>query len=218
MNTTIERLYRHRFQESTLPAKNRIWQTLCKSFFSRYVSRDATVLDLACGYGEFINNIEAAQKIAVDINSDAADLLNSDVRFVRSPATQITAVQDSSVDVVFCSNFLEHLDSKAVLLNVFAEVHRVLKPGGRFLIMGPNIRYVYDRYWDFFDHHLPLSDESLEEALVLADFTPVRIVKRFLPYTTRSALPKAPWLIALYLNVPFAWPLLGKQFFAVARK
>ncbi|WP_051949141.1 class I SAM-dependent methyltransferase [Methylosinus sp. PW1] len=42
---------------------------------------------------------------------------------------------DSMFDIVFADNVLEHLDEPA---QVFAEVRRVLKPGGRFLFKTPN--------------------------------------------------------------------------------
>jgi hypothetical protein len=41
---------------------------------------------------------------------------------------------------------------------------------------------------------------------------------RFLPYTTRSALPQASWLIRLYLKIPLAWLLFGRQFLLRAVK
>jgi len=41
---------------------------------------------------------------------------------------------------------------------------------------------------------------------------------RFLPYTTRSPLPQHPSFVALYLAVPLAWRIFGKQFLVVARK
>ncbi len=127
-------------------------------------------------------------------------------------------VPDNSVDVVFTSNFLEHLESKAALLDTFREVRRVLRPGGRFIVMGPNIRYVYDKYWDFFDHHLPLSHVTLEEAMAISEFEVENLIDRFLPYSTRSKLPKASWIISLYLKAPIFWPFFGKQFLVVARK
>jgi len=43
-------------------------------------------------------------------------------------------------------------------------------------------------------------------------------VPRFLPYTSKSRLPKAPALVWLYLKLKPAWWLLGKQMFVVARK
>ena len=73
-------------------------------------------------------------------------------------------------------------------------------------------------YWDFYDYYLPLSHLSLEEGLVQADYEIERLVARFLPYTTRSPLPQHPSFVALYLAVPLAWRIFGKQFLVVARK
>jgi hypothetical protein len=94
----------------------------------------------------------------------------------------------------------------------------VLRPGGKFVVMGPNIRYLADVYWDFYDHHLPLSHLSLEEGLSINGFRVTRNIPKFLPYTTRSALPQHPLLVSAYLKVPAAWPILGKQFLLVAEK
>lgn len=210
-------LYAYRFKESDLPEKRRIWRTLCKHYFQRLVGANRVVVDLACGYGEFINEISATRKIGVDLNGAYGKHLASDVEFINCSAHEI-ALPHESVDVVFTSNFLEHLRSKEECDTVFAEVLRVLRPGGRFIIMGPNIRYLASQYWDFYDHYLPLSHLSVEEGLAQAGFEPQLVIDKFLPYTTRSSLPKASALIALYLHVPLAWRILGKQFLVVGRK
>jgi len=211
-------LYQHRFDDRELVAKRRLWRTLCKHFFQRFVPRDAALLDLACGYGEFISSIEAGRRHALDLNPDVARHLPPGVEFHLGSAERVPDIEAGSVDVVFCSNFLEHLPDKAAASRVFAEVLRLLKPGGRFLVMGPNMRMVPGAYWDFWDHHLPLSERSLVEGLALAGFTPERVIARFLPYSTKSSLPQAPFLVAAYLHLPLAWRLLGKQFFVVAKK
>jgi hypothetical protein len=41
---------------------------------------------------------------------------------------------------------------------------------------------------------------------------------RFLPFTSKSRLPKWGWLVALYLRLRPAQWLFGKQTFVVARK
>ena len=187
----LKDLYRHRFSPAELPAKNRIWDVLCRHYFQALIGRDdATVLDLACGYGEFINNIRAGRKLAIALNPDSPSCLGKDVEFHPVPSNAMTPIPDACVDVVFTSNFFEHLPDKSVLGATLDEVRRVLKPGGRIIAMGPNIRMVPGAYWDFIDHHLPLSERSLCEAMMLAGMEPVKLVDRFLPFTTQSKLPR----------------------------
>jgi ubiquinone/menaquinone biosynthesis C-methylase UbiE len=211
-------LYRFRFRESERPQKLIIWKTLCDHFFQGLIGDEQIVADLACGYGEFINNIRAKKKYAIDLNPDARQYLKAEVEFLQSRADRLDRINDGTIDVVFASNFLEHLRTKEECDAVFAEVRRVLKPGGRFVVMGPNIRYLAAEYWDFYDHYLPLSHLSLEEGLVQAGYDVIRIIPRFLPYTTLSALPKSSHLIKLYLKMPIVWHFMGKQFLLVGQK
>jgi len=214
----LSKLYRFRFGKGDLAVKMRVWEGLCGHFFQPLIGEDRVIVDLACGYGEFINNIRGKKKYAVDLNPDARPHVAGDVEFCLSRADAMTAIANDAVDVVFTSNFLEHLRTKEECDRVLAEVRRVLRPGGRFVIIGPNIRYLAAQYWDFYDHCLPLSHLSLEEGLVQADYEIDRIVARFLPYTARSRLPRHPLLVVLYLKISFAWRLLGKQFLVIARK
>jgi hypothetical protein len=48
-------IYRHRFEATGLDKRNRVWKVLCQYFFNPMIGPDQDVLDLACGYGEFIN-------------------------------------------------------------------------------------------------------------------------------------------------------------------
>jgi ubiquinone/menaquinone biosynthesis C-methylase UbiE len=123
-----------------------IWKTLCENFFQRVVGDGKVVADLACGYGEFINNIKAPKKYAIDLNPDARQFLTKDIEFCLSHADDMSAIPSNVIDVVFTSNFLEHLKTKDECDAVLGEVLRVLKLGGRFIIMGPNIRYLAAEY------------------------------------------------------------------------
>jgi SAM-dependent methyltransferase len=211
-------LYRNRFDAEELAAKRRLWRVLCRHFFQRHVPRDAVLLDLACGYGEFLYGIDAREKHGLDLTPDSARHLPPEAKFHLGSAEGVPELPGNSCDVVFCSNFLEHLHSKEVLSRVFAEVLRLLKPGGSFLVMGPNMRMVPGAYWDFWDHHLPLTERSLAEGLLIAGYELERVTARFLPYSTKSRLPSASFLVAAYLHFPLAWRIMGKQFFVVARK
>jgi SAM-dependent methyltransferase len=215
----LESLYRERFSEAERVRKDQIWQVLCRDFFQQFVRPEQdTVLDIACGLGEFTRHIRARRKIAIDLNPEAATLLPPETEFHLTSAECMAAVQDASVDVCFSSNFLEHLPTKEVVGRVLAEIRRVLRPGGLYVALQPNIRFCGDVYWDFWDHHTALSDRSCRELFVQSGLAVVRLIPRFLPYSTKSALPTHPALVRAYLRVPAAWHLLGKQFLIVGQK
>jgi SAM-dependent methyltransferase len=214
----LSALYSNRFNEQEQRQKERIWQVLCSDFFQRYVNTSDTVLDIGAGYCEFINNIVCATKIALDLNEDTPRYAAPGVRVVRSPSNAMTEITEGSVDVAFASNFFEHMPTKEIFLQTLREIKRVLRPGGRLLILQPNIRFLNGAYWDFLDHHIPLTDRTLVEALLSVGMRPSEIVPRFLPYTTKSRLPQHPMLVRLYLRVPLAQWLLGKQSWVVAVK
>ncbi|MNZ46607.1 Methyltransferase domain protein [compost metagenome] len=214
----LSNLYKIRFPEEQLHRKNEIWKVLTSGFFQKWIRPEDTVVDVACGYGEFINNIKAKRRVAVDLNPDTRYKLDSGIEFHHESATNLSAIGENSADIVFTSNFLEHLPNKEVLDVFLGQVLKTLNPGGHYLILGPNLRYVPGEYWDFYDHHLGLTHLSLAEALKLSGFQVTTIIDRFLPYTTQGKLPTHPALVQIYLKCPWAWPLLGKQFFLVAQK
>jgi SAM-dependent methyltransferase len=214
----IAQIYQQRFVQTGLDRRDRVWKVLCRHFFARRIPGDATVLELACGYGEFINNIPAGRKIAVDLNPDAAQYLAPDVAFFNIPATGLGLVGSDVADVVFTSNFLEHLHDKRELDDVLAAVRQVLQPGGRFIVMGPNIRFAYREYWNFYDHYLPLSDLSLAEGLRLAGFRIEETIPRFLPFSMDNKTPTHDLAVRAYLALPLAWRVMGKQFLVTAVK
>jgi len=214
----LSALYKIRFAEADLPRKAAIWQVICRDYLQRFIKPSDTVVDVACGYGEFLNNITAARRIAVDLNPDAPKFLQPGIEFHLCAATDLASVAAGVADIVFTSNFLEHLPDKKTLDIFLSEVMATLKPGGSYLILGPNLKYLPGAYWDFYDHHLGLTEMALSEALQLKGFHISLCVDRFLPYTTQGALPTHPKLVELYLKFPLVWKILGKQFFIVAQK
>jgi SAM-dependent methyltransferase len=215
----LESLYRERFSAAERQRKDEIWQVLCRDYFQQFVRpQQDTVLDIACGLGEFTRHIRARRKIAIDLNPEAPGLLPPEAEFHLVSAEHITPVADSTVDVCFSSNFLEHLPSKDVVGTVLAEIRRVLRPGGIYVALQPNIRFCGDVYWDFWDHHTALSDRSCNELFLQSGLSVARLIPRFLPYSTKSGLPTHPALVAAYLKMPIVWRLLGKQFLIVGKK
>ena len=212
----LSEIYKNRFSETGLEKRDAVWKVLCRDFFNPLIGDGKDIIDMACGYGEFINNVRAKSKAAIDLNPDAPKHLSSNVKFYATAATDMAGVPANSADVLFTSNFLEQLPTKEHCNQVFDQVRRVLRPGGRFIILGPNIKYAYREYWDFYDHYLPLSHLSLEEGLKQSGFVVTKNVPQFLPFTMKSRLPSADALVSLYLKLPFAWRFFGKQFLVVA--
>ncbi len=210
-------IYSRRFQGAQ-DYRNRVWQLLIRDFFGRWIPAAGTVLDLGCGYGEFINNISCRKKYGMDLNPDTARLLAPEVQFLQQDCSARWPLADDTLDVIFTSNFFEHLPDKRTLAATLDQARRCLKPGGCLIAMGPNIKFLPGAYWDFWDHHLPLTEASLSEGLQTHGFELVRCVDRFLPYTMAHG-PRYPLLfLKLYLKLPPAWKLFGKQFLVLARK
>ncbi|MCY4427119.1 MAG: class I SAM-dependent methyltransferase [Halieaceae bacterium] len=196
----------------------RVWRILCERFFNRYIQPQQEVLDLGAGWGEFINQIVAAKKYAMDRNPDTGNHLAAGVQFFHQDCTTTWPLKEHSLDVVFTSNFLEHLPGKPAIQQTLAEARRCLKPGGRLLCLGPNIRYVGGAYWDFWDHHVPLTDASLADILQLSGFEIEQSIARFLPYSMSTGRRAPVFLVSVYLRLPLLWRVFGKQFLLVARR
>jgi SAM-dependent methyltransferase len=209
--------YRIRFAR-TEQYRNSVWKILCDEYFKMFVSPEAHVMDLGSGWGEFINNIDATQKYAMDLNPDAGRRLSGDTHFLHQDCSHEWRIQQESLDIIFTSNFLEHLPDKGHVERTIAEAYRCLKRDGLIICLGPNIKYVHDAYWDFWDHCIPITEGSLSEILQLKGFRIQFSIPRFLPYSMSSG--KTPHLrfVKLYLKMPILWPLFGKQFLVVGRK
>ncbi len=213
----LERIYSRRF-DGAESYRNLVWKTIIACWFQKYIPSGASVLDLGCGYGQFINNVQCAHKYAMDLNPAAGRRLNPDVTLLSQDCSSKWDLPDGSLDVVFSSNFFEHLFTKPDLAKTLAEARRCLRDGGRLIAMGPNVKYVGGAYWDYFDHNLALTELSMSEALEMAGMQTEFVLDRFLPYTMVNAPQYPVTLMRIYLKIPILWKVFGKQFLVIAAK
>jgi SAM-dependent methyltransferase len=217
MTELLEDVYAQRFSDADAAAKNAIWREI-SAFLQRYVPEDGAVLDVACDRGDFIRNISASEKWATDLR-DVSAHLPQEIRFVQANGLEIDRhLPHDHFDVVFMSNYLEHLPGGEAVIEQLRVARTLLKPGGRVVVLQPNVRLVGPAYWDFIDHSTILTERSLVEAAELAGLRTVDVIVRFLPYTTKSRLPRSPRLVRAYLAFRPAWRLLGKQTLYVGAK
>ncbi len=103
-----------------------------------YLGPGVKVLDLGCGRGGVIERLHPLASLAVGVDADLASL-----REHRAPAVfRVQALAENlpfppcSFDLVISSWVLEHLAEPE---KTFEEIARVLKPGGHFVFLTPNL-------------------------------------------------------------------------------
>ena len=188
--------------------RDALWKTLCCAFFQRLIEPDACVLELGAGYAHFINHIRCARRIAIDRWEGMVSYLDAGVIGHVGNVADLSPIPARSVDFVFASNLFEHLTQRE-LAAVLEQVREKLKPGGTLNILQPNYRFAYREYFDDYTHVSIYSDRSLPDFLTSHGFRVIDVRPRFLPLTVRSRLPISPFLIRLYLSLPFK--PMGKQ-------
>lgn len=214
-DATLEPVYATRFDARDRRQKDALWREIVR-FLDRFVAPDRPVLDIACDAGYFINNIDRPERWATDLR-DVSAYLKPGIKFVQSDGLALASVLPAGhFGTVFMSNYLEHLGSSDEVVQQLRIARDLLEPGGRVIVLQPNIRLVGGRYWDFIDHRVPLTERSLVEAGESVGLRTRKVITRFLPFSTKSRLPQSQAVVRLYLSVPLAWRVLGKQTLYVA--
>lgn len=212
LTLTANKYFETRFAYT--PERSRFWSVLCRHL-QRYVPENGRVLDLGAGYCDFINNIHAAEKFALDRDESCLENAKSGIRKYVQSCTSLQNFGPGFFDVVFASNLLEHLTFEEIE-KTLDEVYRVLKLGGLFILISPNFRYAYKEYFDDYTHKVMLTHIGLSDLLASHNLQVKECIPRFLPFSIKSGLPANPFLVQLYLASPIK--PFAKQMLIVAMK
>lgn len=102
----------------------------------KHLTADSAVLDLGCGRAGGIERFWREARIAVGLDPDLGSLTARPAGMpVMQGGGEHLPFADASFDMVVSVWVLEHLEAPET---VFAEVARVLKPGGHFIFLTPN--------------------------------------------------------------------------------
>ncbi len=129
--------------------------------------------------------------------------------------TDLTELDDATFDVVFASNLLEHLE-RPQSDRLLAEAMRVLRPGGRLILLQPNFRLQPGRYFDDYTHVAIFTDVSLADYLTASGWQVQHVAARFLPLSMRSRGSSLSFLVPWYLRSPIK-PLAGQMLVVATR-
>ncbi len=198
------------------PARVIIWRAIV-DYLADYIPHTAHVLEIGAGYCDWINQVQAARKIALDVWPDLPNFAAPDVQpIVCDLVGGLPLWSASAFDVVLASNVLEHF-APDVVSQLAAAVFELLRPNGRLIVIQPNFRYAYRHYFDDYTHRSVFTDVSLPNLLRSRGFQIDKVQARFLPYSMRdNRLPIRAWLVRAYLRLP-VHPGAG-QMLVIARK
>ena len=196
------------------PARAYVWREICR-YLQPHISEGEDLLDLGAGWGEFSRYARARRKLALDLNPELIDHWAPDVTPLIQSALEPVPVASGSLATVVTSNFFEHftIAEGEVILR---EVSRMLRPGGRLIAVQPNFRLEPRRYFDDYTHKTVYTDAGFTDFLRSQGWRIVRVEPRFLPFSMKSRLPKAAWMVRAYLALP--WRPLAGQFLVIAEK
>lgn len=197
--------------------KNRIivWKEITK-YLQKYICKDSAVLDLGSGYCDFINSITARKKYALDKYINPKIYAFQEVEGLFGDYSLMNKkIKDDSLDIVFASNFLEHLNQEDTekCINM---IYKKLKINGLFIIIQPNYKFSYKDYFDDYTHITTWSDIGLKDYLISKNFQICLCKPRFLPFSMKSKIPKNKLLIRIYLKSPVK--PFAKQMLIITKK
>jgi cyclopropane fatty-acyl-phospholipid synthase-like methyltransferase len=191
-----------------------VWAALWRYYFRHRIDATDTVLDLGCGYGDFINHVIAKRRIALDLWPEFVTHIAPGIETLVTSLTDLSALEDGTIDYAFASNVVEHV-TKEEFASLLACLKTKLSARGRLTLIQPNYRYASAEYFDDYTHISIWSHVSLADFLTANGYEVIEIRPRFLPLTVISRIPVFPPLIGLYLISPFK--PLGKQMLLSAR-
>jgi hypothetical protein len=196
------------------PRRETLWRTLIRYYFQSQIPPSATVLEFGAGYGHFINNVKAARRLALDQRDGFANYLQPGVEPHVDAVSDLTFVEDNSVDFVLASNLFERV-SQEDFASVSDQLRSKLRPGGTLNVLQPNYRFACREYFDDYSHCTIYSDIGICGFLQANAYDVIHCHPRFMPLTIKSGLKVSPLLIRLYLASPIR--PLGKKMLVVAR-
>lgn len=155
-------------------------QKLCNYIYHRYF-RDYTiknnvespkVLDIGSGKGNHLNGFSRCgiKAFGLDKRDECIKVLDKfDIRFCDIEKEKFP-FEDNFFDFVFSKSVLEHVENTD---NFLRESLRVLKPGGKAIMLTPDWKSQMSFFWDDYTHVKAFTRKSLQNAMKINGFSEI---------------------------------------------
>ena len=172
---------------------------LAELLFTRFAMKKGdSLLDLGCGRGDFG---KAFQKLGLEVEGADIEVTGSKIIDgmqikVFNLETDAYPYPDNYFDVIFSKSVAEHVHDPK---NFFEEQKRILKPGGRIIVMAPDWVSQIKIFWNDFTHKRPYTMLGLKNVLNIFGYKNVES-EIFYQYPLYWKYPKLK-IIARFLKI-----------------
>lgn len=186
------------YDEDRTPRTDYPFQMVSYLFTRFHLQKGQKLLEIGCGRGEFL---DAFQQLGM--NCYGVDL--SDHGFCQLSNIQVAKVdisqdalpfENSSFDIVYHKSLIEHLYSPDHLMK---ETCRVLKPGGRVIILTPDWVSQMKVFYEDYTHSRPYTVTALSDLLKVFEFNKIE-TELFYQLPVLWCFPKLK-IISLFLRI-----------------
>ncbi len=179
------------------------------------IGMGSSLLDVGCGRGDLVRGFRTLGLEAWGLDRERSQAhADIQIKYVNIE-TEPFPFDDEQFDVVFSKSLIEHLHNPN---NFMRECYRILKPGGRIILMTPDWNSQARIFFDDYTHRQPYTVDAVRDILKIFGFQEVtseifyqlpilwrypvlkivsRILKLFVPVTMKPRTKFIRWSVEL---------------------
>ncbi|NQT33483.1 MAG: class I SAM-dependent methyltransferase [Candidatus Omnitrophica bacterium] len=176
---------------------------LCEHLSDKYFkARTGKLLDVCCGRGEFIEIYKDLGFDAYGVDMDSVALQKGLNVKIADVDNEDLPFEDDFFDVIVMKSAIEHIRN---IYHLMENLRRVLKPGGKLIILTCDWKRNFKVFFDDVDHKSPFTTFSLHDVLVRYDFKNVVAEDiYYLPFSWKNRVYKfIPGIISRLFPIDF---------------
>lgn len=148
-------------------------------YFNRWFKNNkGPILDIGCATGNFIATHPDIIE-GVECDEDSLKICRERCFKVKKldVENEMDTLPGDFYGGIYVKQIIEHLNDP---LNFLRQVRRLLKAGGKAVIITPNCPYALNRFfWDDYTHKRPFTKKGLERLAIDANFKKIKIYEDF---------------------------------------